>query len=439
MRQYKILGFSILFSLSTNSCFAALSFSEIMYDPMGSDSGREWVEVRNDGDALSLASYKFFENNTNHSLSSVQGGVTIASGGYAVIADNAVKFLEDNPGFSGQLFDSVFSLSNAGEFISLKDSSGNTIDSVSYSPSLGGSDDGTTLSKLETEWVRGDPTPGALSVVSTKSTSTKETAVTPKDSSPSMDINLFLPEEVLMVAGADKDISVEARNSSLQEPTNMTYEWSFGDGGFRTGKSVSYHYIEPGIYLAIVEAHNANLFAKGRLKVRVVEPKVRLTSFIKNDRAMLFGIANDSKHEIDMSGWKIGVDTLRYTLPKNTVILPGVEVTLNGLELGMSTSTMNASSSSLYFPSGQEVSSSSVKALHSKQEDMVRSQEIVSSAAPLKVVTAKYVPSTIPAVKPVMTNISSSTKTSLATTKKEIKKETNIADFFKRVFSDFLR
>lgn len=339
---------------------AAVTFSEIMYDPEGADTGREWVEIRNDGDAITLTGYKFFESSTNHTIVAFQGGSILPSGGYAVIADTPAKFLEDFPNYKGLLFDSSFSLSNAGEYLAVKDSALAILDSVTYSPSLGGQDDGTTLSLLGGAWGRGDPTPGVANIVSTKSTTTSSsgTGASQAASPPSMDLNLMLPEELLVVAGADKEFIAQALTSAGISPTNITYEWSFGDGGTRSGKSVTYHYAEPGFYLLIVEASNGALFAKNRTRVRVIDSDLAVSNFYKNDEKISIGIKNNSAFEVDIGTWKVSVGGMRYSVPKNTIAFPKSVTMLNGLELGMNTSTLILATTSLVFPSGKIVASS---------------------------------------------------------------------------------
>ena len=77
---------------------AQVVISEIMYDlSSGSDTGREWVEVFNAGaSSVHFTDWKFFEANTNHALSAVQGGESVASGAYAIIVDDATKFLAED-------------------------------------------------------------------------------------------------------------------------------------------------------------------------------------------------------------------------------------------------------------------------------------------------------------------------------------------------------
>src|SRR4051812_30819529 len=104
---YSIMGAIMIFMkagvLGTGVLFLLISFfvpffvhadiviSEIMYDFPGTEGSgdHDWIEVFNaGGSSVDLTGYRFFESNTNHTLKEVQGGVTLASGAYAVIANN---------------------------------------------------------------------------------------------------------------------------------------------------------------------------------------------------------------------------------------------------------------------------------------------------------------------------------------------------------------
>ena len=82
---------------------ASVFISEILYDLRdGSDSGREWIEVYNDGaEAVNLVSYTVLENGKKHAISAVSGGATLAPHTYAIIADNVAKFKTDVPLYAG--------------------------------------------------------------------------------------------------------------------------------------------------------------------------------------------------------------------------------------------------------------------------------------------------------------------------------------------------
>jgi hypothetical protein len=182
----KILGVLIIFFSLSLHAHAGLIFNEIMYDLPGSDDGREWIEVANTGaDPIDMTGWKLFENNTNHSLAVSQGSAAIPAGGFSIIADTPAKFLLDWPGFAGAIFDSAFSLSNAGESLVLKDSHGNSVDTIAYDISLGAGGDGNTLQRVSSGWGAKAGSPGAINEV--PSAPPEEQTPPPADPSPPPD------------------------------------------------------------------------------------------------------------------------------------------------------------------------------------------------------------------------------------------------------------
>ncbi|MDP2788496.1 MAG: lamin tail domain-containing protein [bacterium] len=163
------LSFTIIILFSPASfILAGVMINEVMYDlPNGSDEGREWVEVYNNGnEPVDFSTYKFFEADTNHKLISVTGGENIPSLGYALIVSDAEKFKKDNSGFFGVIFDSTFSLSNTGEVLMLKDEDLNIIDQYTYQSSQGGGGEGHSLQKISGVWRGEKPTPGVENKIS---------------------------------------------------------------------------------------------------------------------------------------------------------------------------------------------------------------------------------------------------------------------------------
>ncbi len=120
-----------------------------MYDPDGTDSGHEWVELYNNGsDAISIDSNWRFSDGSNHTLNLAQGTSTIEVGHYAIIADNPSLFLTDHPDFSGNLFDSTIALANSGATMSLRNAT-DTFATVTFASGWGGSGNGRTLEKKD--------------------------------------------------------------------------------------------------------------------------------------------------------------------------------------------------------------------------------------------------------------------------------------------------
>ena len=146
-----------------------------MYDVPGSDSGREWIEIQNVGtEAVSLAKWRLLEADTKHKITAHAGGDTLAPGNLAIIAASAETFAAEF-NFHGQLFDSVFSLSNTGEALALLDENGQTIFSVSY---RGMAEDGNSLNKSGNDYVARMPPPGAAISPEAITSPPKETKVT---------------------------------------------------------------------------------------------------------------------------------------------------------------------------------------------------------------------------------------------------------------------
>ena len=98
------------------------------------NSDHEWIEIYNKGvETVDLTGWKFFEDGTNHGLSSFRGGLVIQPGSYAVIADTASNTATDYPQYQGILIDSSWTtLNESGELIGLKRVSGSIIEQFTY-------------------------------------------------------------------------------------------------------------------------------------------------------------------------------------------------------------------------------------------------------------------------------------------------------------------
>ena len=135
----------ILFLIPNSAVNAQVIISEVMYDLEGSDSTREWVEIYNSGsDAVDLLKWRFFEQGVNHKLKVSQGSAVLPPQKYAIIADNASVFLEENSAVSATVFDSSFSLKNSGETLILRNGDLDDVDAVTYTSDWGAAGDGNS-------------------------------------------------------------------------------------------------------------------------------------------------------------------------------------------------------------------------------------------------------------------------------------------------------
>ncbi len=133
------------------SITAEVLINEIRYDVPGSDAGHEWIEIINTGwSSLNLTRWKLYEQGVNHNLNLMTGSLILSTGEFAVIADDAATFQQDYPAFAGTLFDSVFSLSNTGEYLAFYNGS-DFVGGVNYSSSWGGGNS-YSLERLNEVW-----------------------------------------------------------------------------------------------------------------------------------------------------------------------------------------------------------------------------------------------------------------------------------------------
>jgi len=141
-----------------------------MYDPAGSDSGNEWIEIYNDENfSINLSGWTLFEGDTNHQIQVFQGSFVMQPGEFVILAEDATSFNQSH-GFSGSILDTSWgSLSNSGENLSLEDPSQLTIAETSYDSSFGAAGNGKSLEYFD-GWVESvvfSGTPGATNSILT--------------------------------------------------------------------------------------------------------------------------------------------------------------------------------------------------------------------------------------------------------------------------------
>jgi DNA/RNA endonuclease YhcR with UshA esterase domain len=130
--------------------------NEIMYNLPGSDTDREWIELKNIGsEPITLiggsgsSSWRFFDG-SNHTLANeaLQGSMTIPPNDFAILASDAQTFLNEHPGFSKTVIDTTMSLSNTQDTLKLSADKGQTwFSEITYQSSMGANGNGRTLER----------------------------------------------------------------------------------------------------------------------------------------------------------------------------------------------------------------------------------------------------------------------------------------------------
>lgn len=347
----------------------ALTINEVMSNPTGDDSGREWIEIYNEGAAdVDLSAMTIsIKGGTAVITTPLAGGTTLPAGGYATIASvvsGQTKFLQDFPSYSGILFKSSISLVNTGTTSIEIKLNGNTAASL---PAYTAAKEGFTLSYVGGNYVAGTPTPGAdnqatdtssgtSSNTNTSATSTETQATVAQLTPASSDIVVYLPTEKIAVAGAQTDFSVFSQTRAGKPINDLVYTWAFGDGGQATGSSTSHRYDYSGRYIAQVEAINANTIGSGRMVARVVAPDLTITGAGIGKYGTYVDIKNPNSYDLDLSQWRLVIGEAGFPFPKNTWLPAGQTTRFSGSAMGFASSTIGSSTSiKISFPSLEEV------------------------------------------------------------------------------------
>ena len=333
-----------------------LTISEIMYDLSGSDTDREWIEVKNDsGEPVDLTGWKF-NDGSNHNLVSPpekggQGSLVLPSGAYAIFASDAPTFLAEQQ-TEVTVIDTVMSLGQRDDqtyTLKIIAADGSEIESVSYTTSLGAKGDGSALQRNSSGWIAASPTPGLANSQTAAPPTEDDLLVGGNQTSPggapaSAGENTVPPPKVTISAEAHGDrtaitgsqVVFQGKAYGLEGKLipNARFLWNFGDGAVAEGQSVLHTYHAPGVYLAALEASSGEYSASDRIRVSVIASPITVKRLIDGPDGQL-EISNSAQSDIDLSFWELTAGSVTFRLPKNTFITGGGILVLPNINTGL--------------------------------------------------------------------------------------------------------
>ena len=320
-----------------------IKITEIMYDPQGGDTKREWIEVLNMGTtAVDLSGYFFFENNVYHKLVA-QAGVLLEPNTYAIIVDSIAEVIAEYSGNAVQIFDSAFSLNNTGETISMADASKQIIDTVTYSVDMGGNNDGNSLQITGDAVITASPTFGVINKTEseapptdTGTDTTDTTSTSGGTSSGGSSVSTHIQQESVSKYTPPTTFKIGAgRNRYVTLNTPIQFEgevsngevspkflWNFGDFNTEKGKKVTHIYEYEGVYEVVLEGKTSEHTAISRTEVHVTQPQIEITQ-----STTTIAVYNKSKQEVNIGGFKIEfLEGEFVNIPRNTIIKGGAAI-----------------------------------------------------------------------------------------------------------------
>ena len=339
--MFKRVFFLFLFFFYFSQAWASIYFSEIMYDPEGSDTGQEWVEIKNDFNySVDLEKYKFCDSGYCHSLNSENNDFKIPANSFGIIARDAEKFKLDFPNFSGFLLTASFSLKNSdGELLELKNQNKDLVAQIKYNPEVGG-ENGDTLSLIGDVWKNSQATPGQENQEKTKENTQDSTSSTTKSSKTDDEkpkirhsyveisdlvdgkkrIKVKIDPVPVLVAGAENIFTAKVFNiDGVQFYDDLEYFWNFGDGYKSSLAKPNHSYLSPGNYILTLIVKEWKFFDTDRVIVKVVKNPLEISAVDVNKNWV--ELKNPSNNILNIGHWKIFVDGDTFEIPENTLIL----------------------------------------------------------------------------------------------------------------------
>jgi plastocyanin len=346
---------------------ANIILTEIMYDPPGADTGREWIEVYNNADSpIDLATLRFFENNVAHTMKTYNApAALLLANTHAIIADNPDKFLIDYPMYAGLLIDSAFSLNNTGEPLSIQTSDAVVQSTVTYSVEWGAAGTGNSLQLSDGLWIPAAPTIGAINATvsidesinedsdtgGTSSSATTTTSTTNSNSTNTsgsssnttsshnaqVPISSYKPKVKFEVSvGRDRYgfvntplTFVPAHNQDKN--SGMKFSWTSGDGDYNTGKQFEHTYRYEGEYNLVLNASYHGMQSVSRNKIFIRTPDMK-ANIITRGKLVDIMLVNGGKFEVNVGGFEVHISdherTRIFELPPDTIVNGGQTITI---------------------------------------------------------------------------------------------------------------
>ncbi len=370
--KYIIYVFVFFTFLLPGFVSAQIIFSEIMYNPPGADTGREWIEIFNSGtESVDVTNYKLFENSVNHKITAYSGVKILAGGQYAIIADNPEKFLADH-NLDIIIFDSAFSLNNTGEELKLINSAGIVTDTVNYSVEFGGNDTGNSLQLNNSVWIPAVPTPGAINATEPVDENSVEPDEKSDDSNTDgnnitdpgsgsthtdqTDVTNYKPTLKLKAsAGRERFVSTNTKFHleivhNQDKDSGIRGRWSMGDGMEIKGRKISYIYDRAGEYEIVLKASYEGDEAISRTKIHISDPEIKF-SLLDSGKGVDLLLKNIGNKELNIGDYRIENRNKKFVFATDTILGAGKTLTLSENTTGL----VHNSEIMVYFPNNDEL------------------------------------------------------------------------------------
>lgn len=347
--KIKIYLILFIFIFNINYVFAL----EIKNIHIGESPNDRWIEVFNDGNDIgdfTTKDYRLLDDTSDSKRSIIEmiGGKSFAGNSTAFIYKTltpSTKISESLPSDASLVFRSGFSLNKDSGFIQIISNNNDIFYTCkSYGSGICPSNDNSNSTTTTTS---------TSSNTNSSSTNTQNTnnnikevikyIYLPENNQEKYgDIQVHLPKEKIVTALAENEFTVVVTDSNKQTVKDLSFNFSFGDGGEENSKQeVKHIYTYSGEYILLAEAKGFLGGAKALMNIKVIEPNIEIIKVGNNAEENFIEIKNNTNYDLYLSGFFIKTDFGEYKLPKNLLLSKNKNTKLSGDAIGFNLPSKN--------------------------------------------------------------------------------------------------
>ena len=323
----------------TSFAFASIKITEVAWMGTTESQYGEWIELYNDSEETkSLEGWKLYTDNGATLLFTLKKEIPGKS--YLVIERTTPSVPDPLPGIADESGSFGGGLSNSGEHLILRNSSGALVDELVFANGWPAGDAATkqTMQRSGSAWVTATATPtkafsgseAALppAASSTGTASSGSTSVSaPKPAEPK--ITFTHPD--FFIAGVEALVKGVIEIPGIGLVQHGYFVWSTGDGYSKESNQLTplvHQFQYPGEY-TVTLAHFASFYAPeptiiGHFTARVIATPF-VVSLTKNNEVM---IQNKGKDTVDLYRWSLVCNSSEFIFPRYTYLTGGNAITI---------------------------------------------------------------------------------------------------------------
>lgn len=344
---FKTTLFVVLFFVP-RIIFGAVVINEVLYDPEGVDTGKEYIRLYNNGDSAidltnwdldpSSAAYFTFPsfvlgaksfvtihigasgtntltdlyNNGSTNMSNTAGPVALFNS-TTHSKTTLVDYIEYGAGNQTNESKAVDAgIWTAGAFIP------DAPEGKAIKLKIDGQDNNSP-----DDWIEAEPTINVSDPESASQTTEQQGMTSAINNPPLPDAGSDI------IAFIGQEINFDGTKSTDPENDELAYSWNMGDGKLIEKPNFNYKYLYPGTYLVTLMVYDGRNYATDTITVKIQSIQITINEFMPNpsgkDEEEWIEIFSNSNSITDISGWQLDDEdggSKPFVFPQNTLIAP---------------------------------------------------------------------------------------------------------------------